>query len=102
MAMESYPFFIELRLGYVDPKLRSIIRDVKDHFRLGKECHRVPHLTLFGPFTFKSGYNLKDVPNIIEMAAGNTYEIPFTINGWDEKKTPYGRVIAFRSTPRRS
>jgi len=99
MAMESYPFFIELRLGYVDPKLRLIIRDVKDRFRLGKECHQVPHLTLFGPFNFKSGYNLKDVQRIIEKAAGNIYEIPFTIKGWDEKKTPHGRVIAFKVDP---
>lgn len=99
MTMESYPFFIELRLGYVNPKLHSIIRDVKGRFRLGKDCHRIPHMTLFGPFNFKSGYNLKDVQSIIEKAAGNIYEIPFNIKGWDENKTPHGRVIDFKVDP---
>lgn len=97
--MRSRSYFIELRLGYADPKVRRIIRDVQHRFRLGTACHRVPHMTLFGPFNLKTGHGARDVLDAVERSAGNLHELPFAIDGWDTKTTPNGRVIGFRVLP---
>lgn len=97
--MGSYPYFIELRLGHVDPKVRQIVRDVQHRFRLGRACHRVPHMTLFGPFDLKPGHGLREVQHAVETSAGNNHELPFVIDGWDHRTTPHGHVIGFRVDP---
>lgn len=97
--MHAYPFFIELRLGYIDPKVRLTIRDVRDHFQLGSKCHRVPHMTLFGPFQFRQGYGLKNFWQIAEAITKNIYELPFTIDGWEGLQGSHGKVVAFRVVP---
>lgn len=97
--MGSHSYFIELRLGYADSKVRRIVREVQHRFRLGSECHRVPHMTLFGPFSLKPGHGARDVLDAVEMSAGSIPELPFVIDGWDTKTTPNGRVIGFRVLP---
>jgi len=97
--MGSSSYFIELRLGHADAKVRQVIRDVQHRFRLGRSCHRVPHMTLFGPFHLKPGHGERDVFNAVEASAGNTLELPFVIDGWDHKATTNGHVIGFRVDP---
>lgn len=97
--MGSYPYLIELRLGYADPKVRQTIRDIQHRFRFGRAFPKVPHMTLFGPFDLRTGHGFREVRRAIERSAENIHELPFTIDGWDAKTTQHGKVIAFGIDP---
>ncbi len=95
--MNSY--LIELRAGYTRYKLVEKIDHVANKFNLDKECHRVPHLSLYGSFTIKNGYYLKDLKRIIEKTACKYNKLSYFINGWDYHTTDNGGVIGFKIEP---
>lgn len=92
-------YLLELRTGYADWRLKSNIGQVRKQFHLSRESPAVPHISLYGAFTIRKGYHVRDVQNRIARVAKKFDTLPFLINGWDTRTSGRGSVIAHKIKP---
>lgn len=92
-------YLLELRMGYAQSKLANNIEHIKDTFHLSKESPPVPHLSLYGSFKIKNGYNFRDVQRKVARVAKKYDKLPFLINGWDTRNSDTASVIAYKIEP---
>jgi calcineurin-like phosphoesterase family protein len=90
-------YLIELRIGTAKWKLKEITR------RIGHEYHvrteKVPHLTLYGPFSLKSNVHSKDLFQYLDSVLNNYSIIPFCIDGFEIKEGKRGWVLVYKIIP---
>ncbi|MDD4300458.1 MAG: 2'-5' RNA ligase family protein [Methanomicrobium sp.] len=92
--MKNYSYFIELRLGHVRWRVYRNIKSVSKAYP--KKIHRVPHLSLYGPFMMRRGHSINEVYTIIRKLSLDFDTINYSIDGWDSRKTDSGRVLAYK------
>jgi calcineurin-like phosphoesterase family protein len=97
--MSSYPYLIELRIGSPRWKISDNIKKIRLEFRLSNETQKVPHLSLYGAFEIRPGYDLRHVQAAIESVAQQYNFLPYYVNGWDYRKSNKGGVISYKIEP---
>jgi calcineurin-like phosphoesterase family protein/2'-5' RNA ligase len=90
---------VEIRVGPGKRELVSAILEVKHKCRVHpSKIHRVPHITLYGPFI--AGYGqVPRVRNIIESVGGKYSYLPYLIDGFKWIRSRRGKVIYFNIVP---
>lgn len=90
---------IEIRIGPGKEKLRSSILNVQRQCRIpSSKVHRVPHITLYGPFMGDSS-QIEKVRSIIKSVGDNYSFLPYLIDGFRWTNGTKGKVIYFNVVP---
>jgi calcineurin-like phosphoesterase family protein len=92
-------YLVELRIGPARWKISETTRRIARAFGITEYIEKIPHLTLFGPFTLAQGIDEQRLLQAIEAIACGYAYIPFTIDGWGMKKGLHGWVAAYAVTP---
>jgi len=90
---------IELRIDSEKQKLKSIMNAVRRNCKVrGNKIHKVPHMTLYGPFSVRRG-QLDAIKGAISSAANKYKSLSFSIEDFDWFEGQYGKVIQFKIIP---
>jgi calcineurin-like phosphoesterase family protein len=92
-------FLIEIRLGRTKWRIKRITEEIARIFSLADFSEKHPHVTLFGPFSLKTGITVPQLLNTVEEAARPFSPAPFLIDGYDMNQGLNGAVIAFKVIP---
>ena len=75
MAGKPPYYLIELRVRLTKYKIKKLNKQVSHDHKVITE--KIPHITLFGPFTLKPGYNEYELESQVEKLLENYDIIPF-------------------------
>jgi calcineurin-like phosphoesterase family protein len=92
-------YLVEIRLSRTKWRIRKIIREIADNYRIGDFIELHPHVTLFGPLTLKEGVSSRQMLDAIGNVATRSDPVPFLIDGWEKRDGMHGSVIAFPVRP---
>jgi 2'-5' RNA ligase len=90
---------IEVRIGPGKWKLKKAIEELRNRFDIrSRKVHRVPHISLFGPFNVSKDKIGLVRKTILEVGSRYSY-LPFIIDGFDWFQGEKGKVIYFKIIP---
>ena len=85
-------YLIELRIRLTKYKIKSVNKQISHDFRVPVE--KIPHISLFGPFTLKNNVTEHVLKSHIENIVKKYNSFPFQINGFERRQGLKGDVIA--------
>ena len=97
MAGKPPSYLIELRVRLTKFQIKKLNKQVAHDHKVKTEY--IPHITLFGPFTLKHGYNEHEMKSEVEKLVSNYELIPFLIYGFERRTGMHGEVIAYHIVP---
>ena len=92
-------WLVEIRFGRTKWRIRELVQSIARTFHVEDVMERHPHVTLYGPFTLRTGVNPREILSLIGNIAKDHTPVAFTIDGWEKREGMHGSVIAFTVYP---
>ena len=102
-------YFIELRIGTPEWRLKQAIVEAKKRYSLldptdperpGRNlAPSSPHISMYGGFTIRPGFSFTDVKRVIGMTCRSVPFFPYRIEDYESRLGYSGGVVAFRVIP---
>jgi hypothetical protein len=78
------------------PEITEMMQDLATTFSLSPSDRRMPHITLFGPFTLSEPWSARDVTGCIELASETIRDPRYSLEEILELKGRKGKAIVCR------
>jgi hypothetical protein len=92
--VERYLILIRVMI----PEITEVMRDLATTFALSPSDRKMPHITLFGPFTLSEPWSARDVTECIELASEKSLDPRYSLDEMLELQGRKGKAIVRRVT----